>query len=301
MKIAAITITYNDGYKFKEWCEHYEEYKEALALHIIVDNASDPEYLQSVKSYFSNSIIIERDTNGGCTGAYNDGIRKALEDNDIDSIMLIGNDIRISTKDIYSLYNFLYSKPEYGMVSPVMVTPGTRKIECFGSKLNIWGVDEFPYVGSDLDDKEVPEFREVEYVTGGMNLSKREFYENVGLQDEKLFMYADELDMYCRAKKASYKEAVTKNAIAYHCHINPQHASIRRPEMYYLHGRNIVYLYKKHYKFSWFFKFLIRFVLLTTPFLLHPFNKDQRTIFKYHCKGFYSGIKGNMDNSFMQS
>lgn len=301
MKIAAITITYNDDYKFKEWCEHYEEYKNAIALHIIVDNSSTPDYLQMVKSYFTNSIIIERDTNGGCTGAYNDGLRKALECSDVDSIMLIGNDIRISSNDIIKLYDFLYSKSEYGMVSPVLLSPSTGKIECYGSKLNIWGVDVFPYLGCDYNDPSLPLYREVEYVTGGMNLSKREFYERVGLQDEKLFMYADELDMYCRAKKASYKEAVTKSAVAYHCHINPKQSTIRRPEMYFLHGRNIVYLYKKHYKIIWVFKFLARFIMLSTPFLLHPLNKDQRTIFKNHCKGFRAGLIGNMDNSFMQS
>lgn len=51
MRMAAITITQNDGYKFKKWCEHYEEYKEAIALQIIVDNASAPEYLLDYLSY----------------------------------------------------------------------------------------------------------------------------------------------------------------------------------------------------------------------------------------------------------
>lgn len=50
MKIAAITIAYNDGYKFKEWCQWYEEYKDEIAIHIIVDNHSVPKYLQQVKT-----------------------------------------------------------------------------------------------------------------------------------------------------------------------------------------------------------------------------------------------------------
>ena len=58
MNIAAITITYNDEFKFKEWCDHYEKYKEELYLHIIIDNNSTDDYLKKVKSYFNNSIII---------------------------------------------------------------------------------------------------------------------------------------------------------------------------------------------------------------------------------------------------
>jgi len=100
MKIAAITIAYNDGYKFKEWCQWYEEYKDEIAIHIIVDNHSVPKYLQQVKNYFKNSIIIEFTSNGGCTDAYNDGIRKALVNPNVDAIMLIGNDMKIKKDSV---------------------------------------------------------------------------------------------------------------------------------------------------------------------------------------------------------
>lgn len=96
MKIAAITITYNDDYKFREWCIYYNEYKSEIDLHIIVDNGSEQQYLKQVKSFFTDSIIIERKTNGGCTGAYNNGLKMALEREDIDAILLIGNDIRLA-------------------------------------------------------------------------------------------------------------------------------------------------------------------------------------------------------------
>lgn len=302
MKIAAITITQNDGYKFKEWCEHYEEYKGVLYKHIIVDNNSDPAYLQQVKEFFSDSIIIERPTNGGCTGAYNDGIKEALKDDKVDSIMLVGNDIRISDEGVKNLYRFLFSNEEFGMVSPVLLSPNSNIIECFGSKLNLLGIDKRPYVGLPSDDSSLPSYREAEYVTGGMSLSKREFYETVGLQDENLFMYADELDMGYRAKKAGFKEAVTNSCVAYHCHINPEGKSTRRPVMYYLHGRNIVYLYKKHLNpFSSALRCIIRLVMATIPVILHPFNRDQRLIFKQFCRGFNAGLKNNMDNSMVSN
>ena len=43
MKIAVIQITFNDGYKFKEWCGWYEEFKNEIDTHIIVDNGSKPD------------------------------------------------------------------------------------------------------------------------------------------------------------------------------------------------------------------------------------------------------------------
>ncbi len=44
MKIAAITVTYNDDYKFDEWFQHYSEYKNELSQHIIVDNGSNKAF-----------------------------------------------------------------------------------------------------------------------------------------------------------------------------------------------------------------------------------------------------------------
>ena len=41
MKIATnISVTYNDNYKFNEWCKLYEEYKNDVSAHVIADNPS---------------------------------------------------------------------------------------------------------------------------------------------------------------------------------------------------------------------------------------------------------------------
>lgn len=300
MNIAIITITYNDEYKLNEWYRWYLEYRDAVSLHIIVDNNSEKAYKQKVRDLFTESHIIERKSNGGCTGAYNDGIKVALSHPEIDTILLLGNDIRITANSILVLYDFLFSKEEFGMVSPIILSPKTGLIECYGSKLNWLGINMRPYIGLEFNDTAVPDYRIVEYVTGGINLSKRSFYEIVGLQDEKLFMYADELDMYHRAKSKGFVEAVTCKSHAWHCHINPDSDTIRKPLMYYLHGRNVVYLFKKHYPKKWLFLSLTRFVFSFIAFVLHLFDKDQRIIFIQHCKGYWAGLRNNMDNSFIQ-
>lgn len=53
MNVAAITITYNDDYKFTEWLGHYQEYKDELYLHIVVDNHSCEEYASKLRTFFS--------------------------------------------------------------------------------------------------------------------------------------------------------------------------------------------------------------------------------------------------------
>jgi len=249
MKIAAITITYNDGYKFKEWCQWYEEYKDEIDIHIIVDNHSVPEYLQQVKNYFKNSIIIERTSNGGCTGAYNDGIRFALSDSEVDAIMLIGNDVKLEKGGTNKLYEFLCSDLHYGMVSPVILKKDSEIIEIFGTRINLKTLAfEHQNVNVPLANQK-NDIELSDGLPGGMNMAKRNFYEVVGLQDEYLFMYSDEVDMGIRAKKHGFLMVVTKNILSWHQHINPKHSVARSPLAGYLMGRNEIYLAKKHFGF----------------------------------------------------
>lgn len=296
-KIAAVSITMNDGYKFKEWCQHYEEYKDELYLHIIVDNHSDKEYLNMVKDYFNNSVIIERETNGGCTISYNDGIRYALSQPDITHIALIGNDIRLEKGALTKCVELLESDPLLGMVAPVLLNSDSDIVADYGCSINS-DLSMNPFgVGKNVKDLRL-EIRFCEAVTGGMNVSKREFYETVGLQDEKLFMYSDEVDMALRAAKCGFKMAAIKDAVAWHEHINESKTGRRHPFNSYLKGRNKVYLANKHFgkkKRNKEFFFMLKQAILFSCYRIvkGQFSFVREEIWKV--RGACNGLKGNME------
>ena len=297
MRLAAIIITYNDGYKLKEWCRWYEDYKDEISLLVIVDNGSEPEYLHQVESFFKDATIIKRKTNGGCTSAYNDGIRLALSDSEITHIALIANDTRLEKGALTKCVELLESEPELGMVAPVLLEADSDVVADFGCSINS-DLSMNPYaVGISLS-KLSPEVRFCEAVTGGMNVSKRSFYETtVGLQDENLFMYSDEVDMGLRARKVGVKMAVTKEAVAWHQHINAPGKKLRHPFSNYLIARNKVYLGKKHYGrgkqwsiFCHYFIFNLFFFLKSVLTL----NFDQLIYPRWGMLGALFGLFGNM-------
>ncbi len=295
MKVACITIAYNDDYKFEEWCKWYDIYKEELYLHIIVDNGSQKEFLDRVKAYFTNSHIIERKTNGGCTSAYNDGIRYALSDPNVDSIMLLGNDIKVKKGGIKELYSYLFSDEKLGMVGPIVLKKDSNVIEDFGVNIGTFS-NHFLY--KDINLSQLPESKRmyVDSVPGGVSLSKREYYEKVGLQDENLFMYSDERDMAYRTKENGYKEGVTSKAIVWHQHIRCPYQD-KRLKSNYLIARNRIYLENKHFG-------LLKTYLIAASTLFIAFALYIRDFFKLHkrvenvhsMKGVYAGLTGNMDN-----
>lgn len=297
MKIALITITYNDDYKFREWVELYQNYKDELYLHIIVDNSSTPEYLKQVEIAFPNSVIIKRQSNGGCTIAYNDAIRYALANINVDAIMLMGNDIRIEKGALSKLYSILYEQKQYGMISPLILQKDSNIIESFGCQISnrLYLIEK--EVGKTVAEipNEHTHVKQVEALAGGLNLSKREFYERVGLQDEKLFMYSDEVDMGLRAKETGLKMVVTAEVKSWHQHINPQQRAIRLPYSSYLIGRNKVYLTRKHKgNLQAYVQFAHNFYLFLQGFLSNINNSQKRQDRIWFLWGSYMGLIGNM-------
>lgn len=245
MKIAGISMTYNDGYKLKEWKEHYMEYKKDLEIFVIVDNGSEKKYLEELKAAFPEAVIIERKENGGCTAAYNDGIKYVLKNTDVEAIAIIANDMKLTKKCLPEMYKYLFSSEDMGIVSTAVLNIESNIIDNYGHTVRKFRVTN-DYMGSFIEDIK-PQKKETQLVSGGFNMARRAFYENGGLQDEKLFMYCDELDTSYKAKKMGYKIGVIANEYAWHWHINPVgYKGVRHPASKYMISRNRVYIAKKY-------------------------------------------------------
>lgn len=291
-------MTYNDGYKLKEWKEHYEEYKDDLDCFIIVDNGSDENYSKELEQTFGEeTVIIKRGRNGGCTAAYNEGIRYALEKTDADAIIIIGNDIKVCKGCIPDMYRYLYSDKSLGIVSAAMLYIDSDIVEDFGhivEGLNITLCSNGMRL-SDLPQEE----KYTDLVAGGFYMAKREYYETVGLQDEKLFMYSDELDTSIRTKKAGYKIGITSKVHVWHWHINDPKVNARKPASVYLIARNRVYLAKKHFgkkeEISMFFSYGVRQCIV---YMLGGIVRRDKLRLKkswYSFMGAWKGLCGNME------
>ena len=297
MKVAVITVTRNDIYRFEEWCQYYEEYKKDIYLHIIVDDASDIEYSNKIKEYFKDSLIIRRDKNGGSNAALNDAISHILTNNkEVDAIFVLDNDIKLKEGCIEALYNYLYSDEKLGMVGPLVLRKDSDIIEDFGVRLTM--VDTV-FINSGDKAELIPQNKTmyVDVVPGGINMCKRSYYENVGLQDETIFMYCDERDMAFRTKKAGLFNGVTSSAVAWHQHKYCPPVGKRLRSMFLL-SRNRIYLQKKH---KGFFAALILFLWnsLIISLVIIKYIKDPQKIkdYKERMRGNLCGILGNMDNS----
>ena len=294
MRIAVITITFNDDYKVDQWASFYNDYKDSIYLHIIVDNGSSKKYVERLKELFPNSVILENQENLGLTKAYNIGIRYAFEKGDVDYIMLLANDIQISSESIKKMASFL-GEGKVDSVAPIMFEKNGY-IADYGCSIDKHLMLK-PFMAGKSKELIQSNVNFCEALTGGCNMSTINFFQVVGLQDEALFMYSDEVDMGIRAKKCGMKMACISTSECFHMHINPENRELRLPFSSYLIARNKIYLAKKHKIKNRVIP--IAFVLLKQSikcFILGFFGrkKELRLKSKYIFAGIIHGLRNDM-------
>ena len=297
--LASVTITRNDWHSLEQWRSFYKHYSSAIDCHIIVDNASSIDYKEKLRSYFPNSILIERSENGGTTAAYNAGIKYILEADKYDSIMLIANDIRITASDVILLHDKLNSEPSLGAVSPILLQKDGLTIATYGEQLTSTLCLQGMYGGKNINDQ-LPDEVDSMCLPGGMCVIKQEVYRKIGLQDETLFMYSDENDFFHRTTNAGYKLVAIKEAVAAHCHIPVEKGKQQDSglALYYIYRNKLLICSKYCSKISqWSLFFKLLFINSPKYALVYLFEGNLRKIYCMYL-GLFHGICGISGKKF---
>lgn len=222
---------------------------------IVVDNASADGSAAMVESEFPQVKLIQNDTNKGFAAANNEGITIAKGR----YVLLLNSDTVILNSAIDKTVSFADVHPKAGVVGCRVLNPDrTLQLTCFmfPSVLNMllsatYLYKVFPrnrFFGRERmtwwnrnDEKEV------DVVTGCFMLIRRQAIEQVGLMDERFFIYGEETDWCYRFKRAGWKVLFTPEAQT--IHFGGQSSKQIAPKMaLQLRGSILQFMHKHH---SW--------------------------------------------------
>lgn len=297
MKIATITLFCKEHFRLEDWRRYYEEYKDDIALHVIVNNGS-VEDTELLKKHFPNSLVLYSPTNN-MMASYNLALKEILKDVTIDAIAQIVNDIRISAGGFKKLHELLYSNDTYAIISPILLNKDSDTIDLYGAhivptNLNFIHLDSQKSYSDVCDEK----IRTCTGLPGGIFLAKRSVYEEAGVQDEKINMYADEVDMGIRIAKLGYNLVATTQVKAWHQHVNPTGRITRNPMAAYFMSRNHIYIAKKHCSNKVIISTVLDRLRICFIHLLscikHRKSKEEFRYTWFMFKGVYAGIRNKM-------
>ena len=173
---------------------------------IVVDNHSQDGTIEMIKERFPQVKLIALDKNYGYARAVNKGI-KAIEARYY--FILNPDTLFLEKKVIDRLYQFMEENPKIGMVGPKLINPDkTIQPSCcrFPSFLiplyRRTGLGKLPWVKKKIEkflmlDWNHQERRPVDWVLGTGMFVRAEAIKEVGLMDERFFMFFEDTD-WCR-------------------------------------------------------------------------------------------------------
>jgi hypothetical protein len=230
----------------------YEQTRDIDYEVIVVDNASTDGSAEMVKKNFPRVILIENSENRGFAAANNQGIAIAKGR----YMLLLNSDTVVLDNAIAKIVSFADDNPDAAVMGcRVLNTDMTLQPTCFmfPSILNMllstsylyklfrkskfFGRERMAWWGRN-------DVREVDVVTGCFMLVRRESIEQVGLMDERFFMYAEETDWCYRFKKAGYKIIFAPHAEI--IHIGGESSKLAAVEMALLERGSRLLFFKKH-------------------------------------------------------
>ncbi len=178
---------------------------------IVVDNDSPDKSGEKFSKQFQSCKFILNDKNVGVSEGLNIGIRNSNGK----YIVLLNNDLIVAPKWIDYLFE-AQKENGVGLYQPKFLKIKNRTIiDSAGNLINIFGFG-FSREKGKKDILQYNSIEEIGFAAGTCLFCSKEIFDKVGLFDEKLFAYNEDLDLGWRAKLLNYKSFYVPKSIVYH-------------------------------------------------------------------------------------
>lgn len=203
--VAILVLTWNN------YIDTYECLRSIEALNypaydvIVVDNGSTDGSIQMLEPQFDDVEFVINNENYGYAKGNNLGINVALS-NGAEYVWIINNDVIVEEYALLNMVDVAESDRHVGIIgSKVFFYDEPDKLYFAGGLVNKW-TGECRHIGSgEIDNGQYDVVREVDYVTGCNILIKKACIDEIGLFDEKYYLYYEDTDWATRARKSGWK------------------------------------------------------------------------------------------------
>ena len=225
--IDIIFVNWNAGNLLKEAVDSIVQYHSGLVGKVvIVDNASTDDSLARVEAIPDLPFeleVIRNTVNNGFGAACNQGAEKCTAE----FILLLNPDACLYENSLPTAYQYLKEHADVGVCSIQLVEEG-NKIQRTCARfptpkmliVHSTGLNRMPFIDAKsyhMGDWDHRDTREVDHVIGAFYLIRRSLFEQLnGFDEERFFVYLEDLDLSYRVKQAGYKIVYLTEAQAFH-------------------------------------------------------------------------------------
>lgn len=252
---------------------------------ILVDNGSNQDLEQVVKSEFPNVQVIVSKENLGFAGGNNLAIKKAKGK----YLLFLNNDTEVEPNFLEPLVSEMENDSTLGLVSPKIVYYGLNKIQYAGAV----GINPYTGRGSKIghmeeNDGRYMETRFTDLGHGAAMMIPLEVVKKVGMMPDIFFLYYEEHDWCEIIKRAGYKVKYVGTSTIYH----KESVSVGKEsplKIYYMTRNRLLFMRRNYSGFTLFVSMLF-FVFFAIPKNTFTYARKSFDLLM----SFYKGIFWNL-------
>jgi GT2 family glycosyltransferase len=186
-----------------------------FACVVVVDNGSGGAVVTAAAAH-AGVEVVGLDRNRGFAGGCNAGIHHALLDADIDCIALLNDDVVLEPDWHREAACALLADPRHGACATVLLRQADPdRIDSAGIAWASPGWADNHLAGQPLAAAGST-LSEVPGASAGAALYRRSLFEDIGLFDERLFAYHEDVDLTLRAERAGWRCVLAPGARGRH-------------------------------------------------------------------------------------
>jgi hypothetical protein len=285
--VCAVVLNWN-GRDDTVACLHSLSHLDYPALHIIlVDNGSTDGTLKAVEERFPDVTTIANRENMGFAAGCNVGIRYSLSKG-ADYVFLVNNDTFFDPLALHYLVSV--ASPKVGMLAPkIYYANSPNRIWSIGGRRHPLTMEKVGDARGVVDDGRWNSPLERDYLTGCALLVSRQLFQEVGLFDERFFMYYEDSDFSLRARSAGFDLLLVPLAKVWHKVSSSSGGRDSPNERYWMAYSSVLFYYKHVKGAQWLIVFPYRLGSLLKTFVKLVLSNRKKSAIMY-LKGLRDGF-----------
>ncbi len=242
IKVAVIIVTYNSS-RFIDGCFTALAHMDRSGLDVevvVVDNGFKDDALEKLKAY-PWVTVIAAEKNLGFSGGNNLAMQRAMEAG-ADYVYLLNHDTEATPSFLVEAVRDAENDPRIGAAqSLLLLHPDKELINSTGNTIHFLGFGYCLEYRKPYAQWKAPVRKEIAYPSGAGVLFRTAVLRKVGVLDEQLFLYHEDLDLGWRIRLAGYDVVLVPRSVVYH-----KYEFSRSISKYYFMERNRYIVFMKN-------------------------------------------------------
>lgn len=216
-RVIIVLLNFNSAADTIECIESLEQATYPNFGMLIADNASTDDSAAVLRKRFPSIPLFVNAHNAGYTGGINFGIREARKENP-DFVLVLNNDTVVEPGFLEPMVEAMEADPEAAACGGLIIAEHDRRTIWYagGRLIPLRGLAVHLEKGKPAESYTETGVRETSFITGCLVLYRTSALDTIGPEDERFFMYLDDIELSARISRAGFKMLYVPEAVIYH-------------------------------------------------------------------------------------